>query len=199
MKTIFKNILIASAVVGALASFTIAVKTNMKVDTKKSTLTWTGKKVTGEHTGHISIKEGTLEVEGSKLIGGIFTIDMNSITCTDLDNKEYNDKLVGHLKSEDFFGVDTHKEAKLLIKSVTQKDKNQVEIKGDLTIKGKALPITFPATVETDGKTLKAKAKIEVDRTKYDIKYGSGSFFDNLGDKAIDNIFTIEVDLVAAK
>jgi len=199
MKTNLKIIFTAFAVIGFLTSFTLALKTTMKVDTKKSTITWTGKKVTGEHTGNITIKEGSLEVDGNKLTGGNFVIDMNTITCTDLEDKEYNGKLVGHLNSDDFFGVEKHKEAKLLIKSVSQKDKNKVEITGDLTIKGKTLPITFPATVETDGKTFNATAKIEVDRTKYDIKYGSGSFFDNLGDKAIDNIFTLDVVLVAAK
>jgi polyisoprenoid-binding protein YceI len=199
MKTYIKPILASLAVIGVLTSFTLALKTNMKVDTQKSTITWDGKKVTGAHTGHISIKEGSLEVEGKKLTGGAFVIDMNTITCTDLKDAEYNANFVGHLKSDDFFGVEKHQESKLLIKSVKQKEKNNVEITGDLTIKGKTLPITFPATVETDGKTLKATAKITIDRTKYEIKYGSGSFFDNLGDKAIDNNFTLTVELVASK
>lgn len=199
MKTYLKNILAALAVIGVLTSFTLALKTNMKVDIQKSTITWHGKKVTGAHTGHISIKEGTLEVEGKKLTGGVFVIDMNTITCTDIKDEEYNGNFVSHMKSDDFFGVEKHEESKLLIKSVKQKEKNKVEITGDLTIKGKTLSITFPATVDTDGKTLKAQAKIEIDRTKYDIKYGSGSFFDNLGDKAIDNKFTLDIDLVAAK
>lgn len=198
MKNISKPI-VAIAVAAIAMAFTGAVKTSLQVDPEKSQLTWTGEKVTGEHTGHITIKDGTVELTNGKLSGGEFSIDMSTITCTDLEDEGYNQKLVGHLKSEDFFGVEKYPVSKLKITSVSPKGSNEVAIKGNLTIKGKTLPIEFPATVKTDGKTLTANAKIEVDRTKYSIKYGSGSFFDNLGDKAIDDIFTLDVNLVAKK
>lgn len=198
MKNITKTIL-ALGVAAIAMAFTSAVKTNLAVDPQKSQITWLGEKVTGEHTGHIKIKDGSVELTDGKLSGGEFTIDMSTITCTDLEDEGYNQKLVGHLKSEDFFGVEKHPVSKFEITSVTQKSGNEVAIKGNLTIKGKTLPIEFPATVKTDGKTLNAEAKIEVDRTKYDIRYGSGSFFDNLGDKTIDDIFTLTVNLVAKK
>lgn len=198
MKNI-RNSILAIGVATIAMAFTTAVKTTLQVDPEKSQLTWLGEKVTGEHTGHIKIKDGSVELTNGKLSGGEFTIDMSSITCTDLEDEGYNQKLVGHLKSEDFFGVEKHPVSKFKITSATDKGGDKYDLKGNLTIKGKTLPIEFPATVTTDGKTLKAQAKIEVDRTKYDIRYGSGSFFDNLGDKTIDDIFTLDVYLVAKK
>lgn len=198
MKTI-KNSILAIGVAAIAMAFTSAVKTTLEVDPQKSQLTWLGEKVTGEHTGHINIKDGSVELTDGKLSGGSFTIDMSTITCTDLEDEGYNQKLVGHLKSEDFFGVEKYPVSKFKITSVSPKAGNDVTIKGELTIKGKTLPVEFPATIKTDGKTLNAQAKIEVDRTKYDIRYGSGSFFDNLGDKTIDDIFTLDVNLVAKK
>ena len=79
---------------------------NFKVNPSKSELTWLGKKVTGEHTGNIALKEGYIALDGTKLVGGKFVADLTSITCTDLTDKSYNEKLIGHLKSEDFFGVE---------------------------------------------------------------------------------------------
>ncbi|WMJ73102.1 YceI family protein [Cytophagaceae bacterium ABcell3] len=171
--------------------------TNYQFDTEKSRITWLGKKVTGEHTGNIKLAEGNVHANGGKLTAGSFKIDMNSITCTDLEDEKYNAKLIGHLKSDDFFSSDKHKHAEFIIKSVKPAKNNQHEVTGDLTIKGIKQTITFPATVKIDGKQLTATAKVKVNRTKFDIKYGSGSFFDGLGDKMIYDDFELDLNLVA--
>ena len=173
--------------------------TNFKVDTKKSKLNWIGKKVTGEHTGDISISSGILVVDGKLVKSGTFDIDMKSITVTDLKDSTYNQKLLGHLKSEDFFNIEKHSKANFVISKVTPKSGNDYDVSGKLTIKNITHDITFPATITSTATNLTAVAKIVVDRTKYDIKYGSGSFFDNLGDKAIDNDFILNLNLVASK
>lgn len=170
-----------------------------KVDKSKSKIAWVGKKVTGQHNGNIGIANGQLTTNGKTITGGTFTIDMNSITVTDITDAKSNGQLVGHLKADDFFGTAKFPTSTLVITKVTPGANGQYNITGDLTIKGIKKPVTFPATVSVNGNTVTAKANITVDRTAYDIKYGSGSFFDNLGDKAIDNEFTLAVDLVAAK
>ncbi|MFN3405932.1 MAG: YceI family protein [Cytophagaceae bacterium] len=196
-----KKSILALGIIIAIVALAFSPKniTEYNVDKNKSKVAWVGKKVTGEHSGFIQIADGKLLAEGGTFTGGSFSIDMNSITCTDLKDAGYNGKLVGHLKSEDFFGVEKHKTSNLVITKITSTGKDQYNVKGNLTIKGITKEIEFPATITVNANDVTAKAKIVVDRTLYDIKYGSGSFFDNLGDKAIDNNFELNVDLVAKK
>lgn len=161
------------------------------VDLKNSKLKWTGEKVTGTHWGYIGLKSGSLKVDGNTLKSGMFVIDMPSITCVDIEDAEYNKKLVGHLESDDFFSVDKYSESTLKITKAATFKGGKATVTGDLTIKGVTHPVTF--TVEKSGTTY--TALISVDRTKYDIKYGSGSFFDDLGDKMIYDEFKLEVTL----
>ena len=161
------------------------------MDTEKSTIGWLGKKIGGQHEGFINLKSGELEEKNDKIISGAFTIDMNSITCTDLEDKGTNQKLVGHLKSDDFFGVEKFSTATFKITSATKFTDNKASVTGKLTIKGKTETITFD--IAKDNKTY--SAKIDVDRSKFNVKYGSSSFFDSLGDKAIDDIFMLDVKL----
>jgi len=163
-----------------------------EIDLKASTITWTGKKVTGTHTGGVSLKSGSLEFKNHELVGGTFTIDMTTITCTDLHSKMGN-KLIGHLNSGDFFVTDKHPEAHLVIKEISKsKEGSAYAINADLTIKGITKPVGFITEISEHSAT----AVITVDRTAYDIRYGSGSFFDDLGDKTIENDFQLSVNLV---
>lgn len=167
------------------------------VDSQSSKLVWTGKKVTGEHTGNISLSTGSLVTANNKLKSGTFEIDLTSLTVTDLTDKDYNAKLVEHLKADDFFGVEKFPKAKFVTTSVVSKGGENYEISGKLTIKGITNEVKFPATVKVEKNKTTAQAKILVDRTKYDIKFRSKNFFENLGDKAIDNDFELAVNLVA--
>lgn len=168
-----------------------------QVDTKQSSLLWTGRKVTGEHTGTVQVSAGELKVEGKSISQGNFEIDLSSITVTDISDEGANSKLVGHLKSDDFFSVEKHPKAKFVLNSAIHKAGNEYLVKGDLTIKGITNKIEFPALIVREDKKLTATAKINVDRTKYDIKFRSTNFFENLGDKAIDNNFELDLKLVA--
>ena len=161
-----------------------------KVDVSKSTINWLAKKVTGQHSGTVNLKEGALVLKGAKLAGGNFTVDMTSMTSTDLTG-EYLAKLNGHLKSDDFFGVEKFPTATLVFKKIATKPNGVYTVTGDLTIKGITKPITFDMTTTAN----KATATLVVDRTKYDIRYGSKTFFDSIGDKAIDNEFELKVAL----
>jgi polyisoprenoid-binding protein YceI len=190
-------LLLALAIVGFMSFTSKPAPTTFKVDASKSTFKWTGKKVTGSHWGYIKFTEGTVSIEKGALVGGAFIIDMNSLDCQDLQAGKGAEKLVGHLKADDFFGTDKFPNASLKIKSTSPKGNNMYDVKADLTIKGITNEITFPATVSVAGGALTATANFNVDRTKFDIKYGSGSFFENLGDKAISNEFQVEINLAA--
>src|SRR5690606_2070172 len=176
------------------------IEENVKIiiDSEKSSLSWTGYKVTGQHNGQVNIESGELIVTNGKLAGGQFVIDMPSISVLDLEG-EYRGKLESHLKSEDFFGVEKHPRATFRIGKVTPSTKaGTYKVEGQLTIKNITNPISFETTmVEQDGMSV-ATAAIKVDRSKYDIRYRSGSFFENLGDKAIYDEFDIEVKLVGS-
>jgi polyisoprenoid-binding protein YceI len=165
---------------------------NYTVDAKKSSVKWFATKVTGKHNGSISLKSGEMTLKSGRIESGTFVIDMNTIVNEDLTDAGYNQKLVGHLKSDDFFGVATYPEAKLVITKSTEFKDNKAIVQGNLTIKGKTNMITFDALKVGQN----YQAKIVVDRSKYDVKYGSTSFFEGLGDKAISNEFTLEVNLV---
>lgn len=177
------------------------VETNStyQANVAESSVAWTANKVvSGGHAGNIQIAKGALEIDGSKLTGGSFEIDMTTIEVTDLEG-EWKGKLEGHLNSDDFFAVETFKTAAFKITNAKSTGKGTYEVTGDLTIKGKTETITFPAEVTVKGGKATATAKITVDRTKFGVRYGSNSFFDNLGDKAIADEFTLDVTLVATK
>ncbi len=162
-----------------------------EVKVSQSKVTWKGYKVTGSHDGTIDLKSGFLMMNGKNLTGGEFVIDMTSISNTDMTAGNGKEKLEGHLKSDDFFGVEKHPTAKLVIKSSENFNKNSYTVKGDLTIKGITKPITLVISMFEN----KATATMKVDRSKFDVRYGSGSFFDDLGDKTIYDEFDLVVDM----
>ena len=193
MKQVKKTVLLSLSILSLLSlqSFRLE-KTNLNnQEVKQSNIEWKAYKVTGSHKGNVSLKSGSLAFENEKLVGGSFIMDMTSITCTDLDG-EYKNKLEGHLKSDDFFGVSKYATSTLELVSVKSVGKNVYDVKGKLTIKQITKPISFKVSVY--GK--KTNASIKVDRTDFDIKYGSGSYFDDLADNLIYDEFDLIVDLV---
>jgi len=187
-KTILSLALTAVFGFTAIANPIDGEKKAVKVD--ESTVTWKAYKVTGSHTGTIALKSGALEFDGDKLAGGEFVVDMTSISNTDLEG-DYKGKLEGHLNSDDFFGTATNPTSSLVFTKVEASGKNSYKVTGDLTIKGITKPVTFDVSIYGS----KATATLKVDRAAYDVKYGSGSFFDNLGDKTIYDEFDLVVDL----
>ncbi|MFM2230311.1 MAG: Protein YceI [Bacteroidota bacterium] len=182
----FKSIALALFV----AASTVVTAQTKKIDAAKSKIEWVGKKVTGQHNGTVNFKEGSLVFKGKKLTGGSFVVDMTSLTATDLQG-DYQGKLNGHLKADDFFGTDKFPTAKLVFKKLVDKGNGVYGVSADLTIKEVTAPVQFEISVK--GNT--ATTSFKVDRTKYGIKYGSGSFFDNLGDKTINDEFDLTVSL----
>ena len=169
------------------------------VDSKNSSIEWTASKIGGSHSGTIKVASGNLIFDGKNLNGGSVNIDMTSIDISDLKGNSY-ERLLGHLKSDDFFSVVKHPASTFQITSVNPTGTERANVTGNLTIKGITNAITFPATIKRQKNLVVAVAKnIKVDRTKYDIKYRSKSFFGDIGDKAIDDEFEISINLVAKK
>ena len=205
--SIMKNVSLVALFVFALASmaFTPFNNTNpdgevasYNVDTESSAVIWKAYKVTGSHTGTVKINSGSLQFQDGMLSGGQFEIDMQSIKCTDLDEGTAP-KLEGHLKSPDFFGVESYPTAKFVITNVFPNGVNRYKVTGNLTIKETTKEIKFIANLTEEGDNVTAKADVQVDRSDYDVRYGSGTFFSNLGDNTIYDEFDLEISLVAAK
>ncbi|GAB3193709.1 polyisoprenoid-binding protein YceI [Pontibacter aydingkolensis] len=171
----------------------------------QSIVTWHGEKVLGKHEGEIKLQSGNVTVDSNNnLTGGEIVMDMRSITNKDLTDQEQNDKLVGHLKSDDFFGVETYPTAIFKITGVTPiadaaAGQPNHEVQGDLTIKDKTERISFPALITVSDNTVNAKADVTVDRSKFDVRFGSETFFGDLGDKAISDEFRLNLDITATK
>ncbi len=170
-----------------------------KINPSASSLQWEAKKVTGQHVGTIAFGEGTLKIEQGKIVGGKLSVDMNTIVDTDLTDSGFNQKLIGHLKSDDFFGVAKFPQSTLEVKKIEPKSDKLYHFTADLTIKGITAPVEFDAEVNDQSGQITATGVMTVNRTKYGIKYGSGSFFEGLGDKVIYDDFTLKFKLVAAQ
>jgi polyisoprenoid-binding protein YceI len=192
MKNALKSIVLIISILFSSISYAItnSPKNDKEINTKNSSVSWKGEKVTGSHEGTIMINSGFLKFEKKKLIGGEFEIDMTSLVCTDLSG-EYKGKLEGHLKADDFFGVSKYPISTLEITKTKHTKGNTYECTAEITIKGKTEIITFNTDINKDS----AVAKIKIDRTKFDIKYGSGSFFKGLGDNMIYDEFDLNINL----
>lgn len=186
-----KKLLIASI---ALSSVAFAAD-KVEIDTATSKIVYVGKKVTGSHTGEVKLASGHLNFDKKGLTGGEFVADMTTISNTDLTDKDYLKKFIDHMVSDDFFAVEKNKTATLVIKNVKKQKGDNYKVTGDLTIKGKTAPVSFDAVATKE----KATATLTFDRTKYDIKYGSGKFFQGLGDKMINDEVQLDVSLTLKK
>lgn len=170
---------------------TVATAQTKKINTQKSQISWVGKKVTGQHSGTIDFQEGNLIFKGKKLAGGNFTVNMASVTVTDLKAGQGKEKLEGHLKADDFFGTDNFATATLVFKKIADKGNGVYNVTADLTIKGITNPVNFDITI----KDTVATTAFNVDRTKYGIKFKSKNFFENLGENVIYDDFELTVNL----
>jgi polyisoprenoid-binding protein YceI len=186
------KVVIATLALGLITFAGVAAPKVVNVNKSASSIAWLAKKVTGEHNGTVGISSGALNVNGNKLIGGNFTIDLKTIKALDITDPGYNQKFIGHITSGDFFEIEKFPTASFVITKVAG---NQVT--GNLTVKGITKSITFPAEIAVKGGKVTAKANITIDRTDFNIKYGSKKFFDSIGDKAIYDDFALTVSLVS--
>ncbi len=197
MKRIFLTIALA-----IITTFVFATRPhidNVRVNAKNSTIKWTGSKVASSHEGTVNIQKGILMIDHGTLVGGQFSIDMNSILCSDIESVKKSNYLVDHLKDKDFFNVEKFPLSTITIKEAVKSEENSYKILADLTIKGITHPVTFQAEVTINGPNFSATAKIKIDRTKWGIVYKSGNFFKDLGDNIIKDEIEFDVFLLSVK
>ena len=169
------------------------------IDTKQSKIFWIGRKVTGEHYGTINLKNGYIDINQNKVIDGEFFIDMESIKVLDMSD-EYNKKLERHLESSDFFEAEQFSTASFKIKDMYDFFIiDNIGFKGDLTIKDIAIETVIPASISISDSIAESIGVINIDRTLFGVTYGSGSFFDDIADRAIDDKFTLKFRLIAKR
>jgi hypothetical protein len=170
-----------------------------------SKVEWLGTKPTGTHYGTLSIKEGSLFVKDGELTGGVFVLDMTSIVVLDIDDPKMNENLVGHLKSADFFLVDSFPTATFKFSTVTPLESStEVEgkvnpthrIEGNLTMRGITRKVNFPAKIKIDEQGISAKTpQFVINRTEWNVNYGSKSVFANLKDNFIHDEIGITITI----
>ena len=174
----------------------IAANDTLIVDLENSNIDWIGRKVTGEHSGTINLTNGFVIWNGKSITGGKLIFDMTSIQNTDIESPEWKEKLEKHLMAEDFFFADTFPHAILEIKNhrqtIDDKSENIDQIIADLTIRGITHEITFPLQISQANSRFSAEGIIEIDRTLFNIRYKSGTFFEDLGDRMIYDDFTVQ-------
>jgi len=196
MKTILTTITAAFIAVSTFAGNGETEQTTHNVNTERSTIFWTAKKVTGMHTGTLSLKDGSVTVKDGVPVEALMTLNMKSIEVTDIQDAESKGKLVGHLNSPDFFSTEEHPNGTFKSTGFTpiEGSKNRLPnytVKGMLTLKGITHEVEFPAFIAVAENGIVANGKITLDRSKWDIKYGSSSFFEGLG----DNVIYDDIDL----
>lgn len=210
MKKILLPAILGAALLAAPAAFaqkavsksaTAAVAT-YKVQPQLSTLGWEGKAVTHGHNGTMQFTGGDLQVRNNMVTGGTVTVDMKTMKATDITDAENHAKFVGHMSSDDFFGVEKNPTAVFKITNIApiagaKADADNATITGDMTIKGVTQKVSFPAKVGVKNGVAAATGKATIDRTKFGLKYGSKSFFDSIGDKAINDEFTLTFNVIA--
>jgi len=177
-------------IIAALLITDLIAQVKMTADPEKTALYWLGERPVMQETGTISLKEGWLNWGDNKILSGEFTIDMSTIKVT--GDKE---KLVGHLKADDFFSVDKFPTSTLVITGSDPFIKNAAIVRGSLTIKGITHPIEFKALMQKKDEGTWFYTNMSIDRAKYDVRYGSGTFFDNLGDRTIYDDFKLKINL----
>jgi polyisoprenoid-binding protein YceI len=176
------------------------ISTKYKVNTEGSTIMWTGHKPTGKHNGTIAIESGVMTMKDNVLESGTFLINMNSINVMDIPVEEKGHaKLTNHLKSDDFFDVAQYPTSAFEVTGIETVD-GKTMLSGNLNMKNVTNNVTIPVTINQNGDMLVITSEtFTIDRSKWDVKYGSKSFFDNLGDKFIDNDIELKINVSAIK
>lgn len=181
-------------------NMTANVSGSFSFDTSASSANWTGsKKIIKEwiDKGTIDVKSGNVVMENGNITGGEVVFDMTSITAVSTGMGDGQDRLSTHLKSDDFFAVETNPEAKFMVKSAEKTGDNTFNLTGDLTIKGITNETVIPVVVSESDEGVQISGSATIDRSAYEVKFGSDKFFENLGDNVINDEFMLDFVVLA--
>jgi len=172
------------------------------IDLEKSRVEWNGRSLTGAHSGTLKLRRGEVEVRGGHPVGASFTLDMSSIENTDIPDAELREMLVRHLKSDDFFDVEKFPEAAFRLTKIEPLDgvtpgSSNAQVTGEFTLKDVTRTLTFAAILgATPDGTLAADAHFDIDRTLWNVRYGSGKFYEKLGKHLVNDTISLGLKLV---
>lgn len=173
-----------------------------EVDQIASLVEWMGRNLFSRHLGTVELGPGHVQIQNGRLTGGRLTIDMTSLGCTDIPDPGLCERLIAHLKSDDFFSVERYPQAEFEIREVDYRsgvrpDEPNYQIKGDFTLRGVTKPIEFAAVVarKADG-SFTAQALLDLDRTLWGADYGSAKFFGGLGMHIVNDDFHLQLKVV---
>ncbi len=183
----------------ALSSIGFCSTKEVTLNKESGKITWKGKKFAGEHFGNVQIDKGNLNFQNGELRGGVIEVNMDSLNCLDIEDKEYNAKLVNHLKSEDFFATQKFPASRFEITSVLPSKGSKYDVKGNLTIKGITKPATLKVNRSEEKESFKYYGDLIFDRTHYDIKFKSKKFFESIGDKVIYDDVSLNIEIYVDK
>lgn len=175
------------------------------IDTAGSVIRWTGRNLLNFHEGTLKLLGGSLAVRDGTLVSGSFTIDMNSIACADLGDATMNALLVRHLKHSDFFAVDRHPTAEFVVTAAlpvadSSPGRPNYDVAGSLTLRGVTRELRFPAVIASgDPDHVTAQAVVDLDRTEFGSRYGSGKFFAFLGQHVVNDIVHLHLKISAIR
>ena len=190
-------LLILAVIMGAL--FSAIQAQAYRANSDKTVILWQGKKVGGEHTGTIKLRSAEIEMQYNRPVSGTIVVDMTTIVNTDIKNDGSRKRLEDHLRSDDFFSVEKYPEAIFKIEGSEVRNGGAIKIMGTITIKGKTMPLEFVSDLTASEETLILKGHIDIDRTLFDVRYRSVKFFENIADRAINDIFTLDYELYLEK
>lgn len=196
-----RKIIIAVTVLAiTLVSFNNLTTKTYIADINESIVEWAASRTGKTHNGTVNITDGMLTFEDGQLIGGDFTLNMTSIKVLDIPtSNKMNAKLVDHLNSSDFFSTENQPTGKFVIIG-SEPQNGKTFLKGKLTIKDITHDVSFLATIKNNGDAVEMTSdEITIDRTKWDVKFRSGKFFNNLKDLLICDDITISVKVKATK
>ena len=173
-----------------------------EIDLEQSKVEWLGRNLLNKHYGQIALKSGKLHFVGGELASGEFSLDMRAIVCHDLTGDPLHDVLIAHLRSDDFFDVELYPEARFAITSsepipVATAGAPNLKVQGELTLKNVVRPMEFLATagISPEGKAA-AQASLAIDRTLWEVLYGSGKYFRNLGGHLVNDMIEFQLRIV---
>ena len=174
----------------------------LEIDVAESRVEWVGRNLLNKHYGRIALKSGKLRFDQGHLVGGEFTLDMRALTCQDLAGDPLHDVLIAHLMSHDFFDVELYPDARFVITATERvvgatPGAPNLAVSGDLTLKGvsRALEFVASAGLTTEGKAA-AQAAFAIDRTQWNVLYGSGKYFRHLAGHLVNDLIEIQLRIV---
>jgi rhodanese-related sulfurtransferase len=172
------------------------------VDPNRSAVRWIGRNLLNQHNGTVGIASASLAIDQERLVGGNAVMDMESIHCEDIEDPSLASMLISHLRTDDFFLVDSFPTAEFNLESAepipdATPGSPNANLVGSFTLRGQTQPLQFPATLGLNEEAIALQAHFDIDRVLWGSKYGSGRIYESLGKHIVNDRISISFQLIA--